>query len=774
MSRQRRAHLDALERRLTGPRRIALFGHRAVGKTTLLAMFYREASAGRVPGLRLAAIKPASAEYLAETIGRIESGEPLPATLSETELNLRLYRGRARLDLIVKDYQGEHVSLGSDAPIRAFFADCDAVLLCLDPDGSPAPADRRRRQQEIEELLERYIEVNDDGTTGRPLAVLVTKYDRVLAAGGPPPVEVERLVDTQYGMTRHALAQHAPHAAMFAVSSFGQGSENGQPPAELHPMGLEGPLGWLADQLEAGDREQLEWLWDLTPDDVARLSRCVRAYEQRYPRSDHTLELGRRLGALRRRRTRRVVMRLAAFAALLVSAVAAYDALGFQQALRFEQAHPAAAVERRWAEFLAWHPTQPLFWPNDWSMAEHKSREWRIKATGHRLSVGTAGPRLPADLARIKEEAPDLVPEVRRLEDADRRRQHDQRWRDLQVSDLTTGDRPDEGITALRAFLREFPDTPRKDEAARLLGGLELRQSERLDRQERRDVDALARAAALPNADLPLLIEKTKDFLDTHPTSRWRVEAELLLTDAAGRLDQADIQKARDYSKQYPTNFAIRARRYQDYLNAHQAGGRFISEAMESIHRIDRARDVYTYRLAYDHAVAHPDDVAEIARRLRSYLAAQPDGRYGADARSYLAWWDRVSVPRDYRVVLLRGQVEPGVGKYMAGGAPDLGVELWVGGVKYGPTPVAPNTRTPIWNYTFPRPIRWKLGDPVTIRILDFDWSSSGTGVFRLTSPRGDPLSIRMLSGEVRPSRGGRTLLVFASDFRMPTLTRPN
>src|SRR5579859_252084 len=127
----RKAHLDLLERRLTGPRRIALFGHRAVGKTTLLAMFYREASAGRVPGLRLAATRPSSAEYLAETIGRIEAGEPPPGTLAETELNLRLYHGLARFDLIVKDYQGEHVALGSDAPIRAFFADCDAVLLCL-------------------------------------------------------------------------------------------------------------------------------------------------------------------------------------------------------------------------------------------------------------------------------------------------------------------------------------------------------------------------------------------------------------------------------------------------------------------------------------------------------------------------------------------------------------------------------------------------------------------------------------------------------------------
>ena len=82
---------------------------------------------------------PASAEYLAEKIAQIESGEPPAGTLAETELRLRLYHGPARFDLIVKDYQGEHVTLGADEPIQEFFADCDAVLLCLDPEGSAAP-----------------------------------------------------------------------------------------------------------------------------------------------------------------------------------------------------------------------------------------------------------------------------------------------------------------------------------------------------------------------------------------------------------------------------------------------------------------------------------------------------------------------------------------------------------------------------------------------------------------------------------------------------------
>ena len=133
---RRTLRLDALEARLTGPKRLALFGHRNVGKTTLLAMFYRQAASGQVPGVRLAAADAHSAEYLADKIAQIESGQPMGGTLAETELNLRLYHGPARFELIVKDYQGEHVTLGSEESIQEFFAGCDAVLLCLDPEGS--------------------------------------------------------------------------------------------------------------------------------------------------------------------------------------------------------------------------------------------------------------------------------------------------------------------------------------------------------------------------------------------------------------------------------------------------------------------------------------------------------------------------------------------------------------------------------------------------------------------------------------------------------------
>ncbi|MGE3819959.1 MAG: hypothetical protein AB7I30_11015 [Isosphaeraceae bacterium] len=787
--------LDDLEERLTGAKRIGLFGHRDVGKTTLLAMFYRQASAGRVPGLRLAAGDAASAEYLAEKIAQIESGQPPAGTLAETALRLRLYHGPARFDLIVKDYQGEHVTLGSEEPIQAFFADCDAVLLCLDPEGSSSPVDRRRRQQEVENLLERYIDRSRDGTTGRPVAMLLTKFDRVLgraraqarprtvgvgagsegADWGDDPAhwEVEPFVERHYGMTRHALARHAPRGAIFAVSSYGRAARDGLPPAELEPLGLEGPLVWLAEQLEASDEEQLDWLWDLAPNDLPRLSRCVAAYEKRYPTSDRAERFRRRLAALRSKKRRAWVTRGLAAGLLGVAGLAGYDAWGYQRALAFEAqaGNSAPAVARRWADLRTWHPTLGTFWPSWEKHALARRNDWTVKAAAVQVANGTASPDLGETLHELKDRAPELVPAIRKVEDARERARHDERWRAVKADALAASDDPEVPLAALRAFLKEYPETPSRDEALALIASLRTEAASRRATLERRLVDDLVRAETLPGADFRDLIERAKGFLDEHPESTWRPEVERKLDGYVQSQDQRDIERARQYSQQYPTNFATRIERYQDYLRDHQAGGRFISEATEAKDRILREWDTYTYRLAYDHLASHPDDVAEVARRLRDYLREHRDGRYAHDAQAYLDWWEKVSVPGDYRVTLRRGVVEESVGKYLGGGGPDLGVTIEVGGQTYGPSPVVSNTRRPIWDYTFPRPIRWKLGDPVTITVTDHDWSDSV--VYTFTTRKGDPLAIRNLSGTIKGAKGGRTSLTFASTFRMPALSEP-
>jgi len=783
---RRTNRLDALEARLTGPKRIALFGHRNVGKTTLLAMFYRQAASGRVPGLRLAAADAHSAEYLAEKIAQIESGQPMAGSLAETDLKLRLYHGPARLDLIVKDYQGEHVTLGTEEPIQEFFADCDAVFLCLDPEGPADSAERRRRQQEIENLLERYIERSEDLSMGRPVALLLTKFDRAVATietpdggsaieAGLPPEFVDRLVDDRYGMTRHALAEHAPEGAIFAVSSFGPGASGNRPPAELRPWGLEGPLGWVADQLEARDRAEMNWLWELAPGDVVRLERCVAAYERRYPRSNRSFEFRARLKKLTRKRRWRRGVRWAAAGALGLAALAGSDLLAFHRATSYERAgeDAAPAVARRWSELLEWHPSLPLFWPALGREARLKKAEWQVKAADVQIANGTAPANLHAWLGQLKDQVPHLTPAIRKVEAAQEQVRHDERWKTVHGEALSLGaiDDPATPLAAIDAFLRDYPETPRRAQALALARPLKNELTNRQTAAERQFVDDLIRSESLPNVALSDQIERARQFLAGHPDSPARPDVERRLEAYLQRLDVLDIDQARNHSRENPTQFATRIEHYQDYLKAHQAGGRFISEAIEAKDRILREWDAYAYRQAYDHAASHPEDVAQVAGRLRDYLRDHPEGRYANDAHHYLDWWDKISVPGHYRVTLRRGEVEPKVGKYLAGGAPDLGVVIEVAGATYGPSSVIRNSYRPVWDYTFAEPITWKLGDPITIRIIDYDWSAND--VYVLHSRQGDPLAMRVLSGTIKPTKGGRTTLVFASDFTMPELSKP-
>jgi ATPase subunit of ABC transporter with duplicated ATPase domains len=63
----------ALADRFCRPQRIGVFGHRGVGKTTLLTMLYREAVHGRLPDLRLAAADARTADYLSGKIAQLEN-----------------------------------------------------------------------------------------------------------------------------------------------------------------------------------------------------------------------------------------------------------------------------------------------------------------------------------------------------------------------------------------------------------------------------------------------------------------------------------------------------------------------------------------------------------------------------------------------------------------------------------------------------------------------------------------------------------------------------
>src|SRR5438477_12524881 len=107
-----RTRAAALAERLCRPQRVGVFGHRGVGKTTLLTMLYREAVGGRLPGLRLAAADGRTANYLSDKILQPEAGQPLPATLGETDFRFTLATNDLRQESVVRESQAGRSTSG--------------------------------------------------------------------------------------------------------------------------------------------------------------------------------------------------------------------------------------------------------------------------------------------------------------------------------------------------------------------------------------------------------------------------------------------------------------------------------------------------------------------------------------------------------------------------------------------------------------------------------------------------------------------------------------
>jgi hypothetical protein len=121
-------------------------------------------------------------------------------------------------------------------------------------------------------------------------------------------------------------------------------------------------------------------------------------------------------------------------------------------------------------------------------------------------------------------------------------------------------------------------------------------------------------------------------------------------------------------------------------------------------------------------------------------------------------------VPQEYRVVLHKGTFDKSVARWISRG-PQLSVELEVAGARYGPSPVVLRRYDPEWEYEFPRKVRWKLGDPVRVRVTEHAWSPRVVAEF--ASEEGDALGLKMLTGE---TWSGPNSLTFECDFALPVL----
>jgi hypothetical protein len=254
------------------------------------------------------------------------------------------------------------------------------------------------------------------------------------------------------------------------------------------------------------------------------------------------------------------------------------------------------------------------------------------------------------------------------------------------------------------------------------------------------------------------------DSTGNHPEAVEPDEARRLREALALLGEARDIEAARRYSLEHPLDFPTRSERYQAYLNQYPHG-RFVGEVMAAVKRCADDWNKHDFRAVRDHFQAKPGDTAELVARCRAYLAVHPQGRFAGSARQLLRWTEKVTVPGEYHVKLRDGMFDRKVAHFFSRG-PKLSVELEINGVRYGPSPIILNRYDPVWNYDFPRPIRWKLGDAVRIRVTEHSWRAGV--VVDMASADGDPTALALLTGDVW---SGKNRLTFeCTDFRPPIL----
>ncbi len=720
-----------LAERLCRPQHLGIFGHRSVGKTTLLTLLYREAVGGRLPNVRLAAADARTATYLADKILQIEQGQPLPATLTETDLRFSLYTPEARLELVVKDYQGEHVALGRDEPIREFLRDCDAVWFCLDVPVLDERVDNLNAELEVQQVVEDYLASEPGGENARPMALVLTKADQLPEASrerqrpesdAPESTpDMEALLGERFPMTRTALERHSPQHALLAVSSLGGPLTAG---GDIQPQGFEALIAWVLRALQAQDEARLTRLWHLAGNDLALMERCVTVFARRYPNAPATAIHRKRLAQLRRRIWRNRLIAASLGLVALFGAVFAYDFFGARSAQKFEQenADNLPAVVSRWQGFQTWHPTWAYLAPTAARAQRDHLRQ---------LEADLYQQRLDARLAEVKRAADDP--------DAD----------------------PEKVYALFKTVEEDYPDA-NLDVALQGYRDL-LKQRRDAERERRADRAFMELVAAEPREDLPALVVRAQGFLRDHDGTGRAAEVEKRLRGYLTRLDERDIEGARTYRSRQPLNFFTQRENYLRYLEKHPTG-QFASEANMALEAIETEWDKHDYKAVRDLFVKQPDSVKDLEALGRTYLAAHPKGQYRPSVQEVLRWLERVSVRQGYKVKLKSGKLDRATVLTLSRGH-NPSVEIEVAGVVYGPSTIAQRTSEPEWDYDFPTPIKWKLGDRVVIRIIDnYYWKRR---IGEIASEENDPVGMRLLTGT---AASGKTSLVFESDFTMPKL----
>ncbi len=237
---------------------IGIHGARGTGKTCYLGCLYgsRATEAAAVTFRN-----DSSIDYLEGLWATLRGGDvPAATTLTTaTDLHLDLNADGQAWGITTRDYAGVIVQrneLGVAVlrdEFKSWLRACEAILLFLNIDATEDQL--RERHNEIGLLVTDLKELSADHTTiARPLAVVLTQWDRHGTPGHDLAVERQRaweFLESHDGLKQIALTLKScgDRVELFPVSSFGANRDGSKPPADgPKPVGLLDPLVWAAAQ----------------------------------------------------------------------------------------------------------------------------------------------------------------------------------------------------------------------------------------------------------------------------------------------------------------------------------------------------------------------------------------------------------------------------------------------------------------------------------------------------------------------------------------------
>jgi hypothetical protein len=279
-------------------------------------------------------------------------------------------------------------------------------------------------------------------------------------------------------------------------------------------------------------------------------------------------------------------------------------------------------------------------------------------------------------------------------------------------------------------------------------------------------LEALRRAEQIAGDDYPSLLDQAERFLAAYPNGAAADQVRALYAKYSRAWDERDFEAAREFSRANPDRFESRIARYQEYLERHAAVGLHVADARVAVESIRTDWAETDYRAIYDFHRRYPNDVVAVTGRVRRYVEDHPSSHRRAVADQFLARYEKAAAPGEYRLRVKSASFARSIGRTLSLG-PDLAVEVEVAGVRIGRTPIVADSFEPVWDYEFPQNIRWRVGDPVKIRVIDFDYTNHTILKIETTD---DPMALRYLSGTLNV-QGHR--LTFECDFQEPSLPAP-